>query len=167
MSNKKIVETLKNGIVFFDFDGVLVKYPLYGTKNGINPNEKWIEHCVITGYNENIIGKSEPMQVIVEIIQQLDKGRVYVLSATESSFEQNIKLKYLDKYFPDIRKENVIFVARSEYKKIILGAIYKSKLSLQGFEEQDVIMVEDTLSVIEDIERNTNFRCFHITALIP
>ena len=158
---EKVVDRLKNGVAFFDFDGVLSKYQTLDDRTMLYPDEKWVKYCV---EHDDVFKHGGPSSRIQRAIKELDPDKVYVLSVAETSFEQKHKINFIHEYFKTIKDENIFFVSKNEYKKIIIDAIHSKHYS--NMSKSKMCMVEDSLSVIMDIEQTTDFSAIHVSCFL-
>ena len=146
-------------LVFFDFDGVLSKYQTMESSVGIYPESDWVRWCIEV---DDVFKHGGPSKTMQEVVSTLGTNRVAVLSVAETSFEQKQKLEVLKEHYPEFDENAVYFVAKSEYKKMVIQSIYNKHYKYKCHESK-IFVVEDSLSVIEDIETNSKFKCKHIS----
>lgn len=149
-------------LVFFDFDGVLSKYQTLSSNVNIYPDLEWVRWCIEV---EDVFKHGGPSKTMSKIIEALGTDRVAVLSTAETSFEQNQKIEFIKKNYPTIDESKIYFVGRSEYKKVVMQAIYNLNYKYTCA-ESEIFIIEDSLDVISDIETNTKFKCKHISFFI-
>lgn len=146
----KLLESYKH--IVFDFDGVLSQ----ASENKVLiPDFEYIMRAV----NEDLFKYSRAPKTMQDYVEKLSKStRVYVLSTTASSYEQYWKSAFIAENYKDIDKQDIMFVARDEYKDLILKARFSGELN-------HVIMIDDKASVIAKLEAS-EIKCLHVSALI-
>lgn len=151
-------EMLKNKCVFFDLDGTLSEYRFHDHVSGRNDwgGQTWEEL-----FFGDVFVKNRPLKTMVELIQNLDCEKVYILGAITTNHEMDEKYEWLRKYYPCIKKENIIFVADSSLKLIALEQ-YTKKLKT---EKSDIVFVDDKHETIRKTEE-AGFTSYHITSFM-
>lgn len=157
----KIKELLKDeeSILVFDIDGVLALLEL-GEYNhfGLN-DEEWFKECEkgINYYTQDkVINKMK------NFLSSRDMSRIYVVTVIGHDNEWDFKKEFANKYYK-IFKENVYCVKRNKDKKDIL---FKIKESYPALEDYKIVMIDDTVAVLNDIMENTNFSTVHISSFL-
>ena len=157
----KIKELLndKESVLVFDVDGVLALLEL-GEYNHFSLNdEEWFKECErgINYYTENkVINKMK------NFLNSKDMNRIYVVTVIGHNNEWEFKKEFANKYY-NIIKENVYCVKKNSEKKDIL---LKIKEKYPTIEEYKVVMIDDTVAVLNDIMENTNFSTVHISSFL-
>lgn len=151
---------LKGNIVFFDFDGVLGTYQATSEKVHIDETE-YIKRQV---YGEDPFSATMAPASMKNIVGQLNPDTTYVLSNMASTFELRNKIKFLNKHYPNIKAENILFVSNDSYKRLIIEALYENKY-IGEYSKQQIILVEDTIKIISDVE-SEGFKCYHISSFL-
>ena len=91
----------------------------------------------------------------------LDPEKVYILGAITLNTEIEEKQEWLRKYYPSIKKENMIFVNNSETKLEMLEA-YRQKLNL---DYKDIAFIDDKHSTIQSAEK-MGFIAYHPSTFV-
>lgn len=155
-----IIPELKGKIVFFDFDGVLGTYQ--ATKNNVHIDDKlYVARHIL---DKDVFKYARAPKVMQAIVASLNPETTYVLSATASSFEESNKIDFLTENYPSIKRENIIFVGSSNFKVLIMRALYEKLYSFDR-SKIDMVLVEDTIEVIQSVERE-GFKCYHISSFL-
>lgn len=153
---------LKDDIVVFDIDGVLAKFD-FGNGKKFYEDESWVQ----LNMNKDMYKNIERTSLFNDLIEELDPSRIYVISMACTSFEQNNKLKFIDK-IGKIRADHVFFVANDKYKKTVLQELrYKYDRSSNNWDKR-IVMIEDSCSIMADIEmlQDEKLRCFVVSDFI-
>lgn len=151
-------EILKNKYVFFDLDGTLSEYRF---NNHVSGRNEWGGQTWEELFFGDVFVNNRPLKTMIEFIRKLDCNKVYVLGAITTNHEINEKYEWLQKYYPFIKKENIIFVADSSLKLVALNQ-YAKKLNI---EKKEIVFVDDKHSTIRETEEE-GFTSYHITSFI-
>lgn len=154
---KEAIESLKGKLVFFDFDGTLSEYRFL---NRVGPEELTGEFLYKLAF-ERIYDTIRPLATMQEVIKMLDPEKVYILGAITLNTEIEEKYKWLEKYYPSIKRENMIFVNNTETKLGMLEA-YRQKFNL---DYKDIIFVDDMHSTIQRAEE-MGFIAYHPSTFV-
>lgn len=157
-----MLNKLQGKIVIFDFDGVLYTYRAEKNKTHVT-EEEYLRRFIGDKANDVYAASWAPASMS-ELIAKLDPNLVYVLSDMAHTFELRKKQELIREYYPNIKEENVLFT-RSSYKGIVIDEMYNEIFSKMGYAKQDIIMVEDSLDVIQSIEK-FGYTCYHISMFI-
>lgn len=157
----KIKELLKdeNSILVFDVDGVLAIME-WGIYNHFILNDSdWNKACEegkIAYNEEKVSGKMK------KFLENKDMSRIYVITRAISDQERALKKEFANKYY-NILKENIFYVKDNKDKVIKLLEIRNKYPELQDYQ---IIMVEDTVSILNDVMEKTNFSTAHISSFL-
>lgn len=142
-----MVEKLKEKYVFFDVDGTLSEYrhrdKIYGGR------------CPELGCQtlndflfSDLFLKSRPLKTMQKVISQLDSDKIFVLGTVVCNNEVEQKYIWLEKYFPNFKKKNIIFISSTMLKpEVMIEYSKKYKLNLN-----DIVFVDDRLDVLRKAE---------------
>ena len=142
-----MLERLKDKYVFFDVDGTLSEYrindKLYA---GLKPE------LGCQTLNEFLFGdlflKARPLKSMQKIISKLDKDKVFILGTIVTNNEINQKYIWLKENYPNVKKENIIFISSTMLKPDVIMEYSKTyKINLE-----DVVFVDDRLDVLRKAE---------------
>lgn len=153
---------LVDDIVIFDIDGVLAKFDFCNGKKFYN-DECWVQ----LNMNRDMYNNIERTSLFNGLIDELDPSRIYVISTACTSFEQNNKIKFIER-IGKIRTDHIFFVGHDRYKKTILQELrYKYDRSSHNHDRR-IVMIEDSYSIMADIEQlqNEKLRCFLVSDFI-
>lgn len=156
----KIKELLNNNesVLVFDIDGVLSVME-FGSHNHFMTDEEWNKMVSnnINAYTEDKVSKT--MQ---EFLKDKDKDRVFVITKIEVDNEIYQKKEFANKYY-DIYKENVLCV-RNESDKV--KELLKIKEKFEDTSDEKIIMIDDTVEILNDVMQRTNFSTVHISSFL-
>jgi len=137
MIPKFLKNTSENSLVLFDMDGVCAEY-IAGEGKRIVDDEK------------NIYLNKRPIKTIIKVAKQLSKQKnitVGILSSCEYENQKEEKIKWLGKYMPFLKKENIhIIVWESDDKDYRVKEKGKQILSIKNFSK--VYLIDDKHSII-------------------
>ena len=142
-----MLERLKDKYVFFDVDGTLTEYrfndKLYA---GLKPE------LGSQTLNEFLFGdlflKARPLKSMQKIISKLDKDKVFILGTIVTNNEINQKYVWLKENYPNVKKENIIFISSTMLKPDVIMEYSKTyKINLE-----DIVFVDDRLDVLRKAE---------------
>lgn len=142
-----MIEKLKGKFVFFDVDGTLSEYR--------HRDQVYSGRCPELGcqtlndllFNDLFL-KSRPLKTMQKIISQLDSNNIFILGTVVCNNEVNQKYIWLEKFFPNFKKENIIFISSTMLKpEVIIEYSKKYNLNLS-----DMVLVDDRLDVLRKAE---------------
>ena len=142
-----MLKKLKEKYVFFDVDGTLSEYRF---------NDKlYSGGCPELGCQSledllfsNLFANARPLKNMQNIISQLDSDKVFILGTVVTNNEINQKYKWLEENYPNIKKENIIFISSTMMKPNVIIE-YTKKLDINL---QDTVFVDDRLDVLRKAE---------------
>lgn len=155
-----MIENLKGKYIFFDIDGTLSEYrhnnQIYGSK------------CPELGclslkdlLFSDLFLKARPLKTMQKIINQLDSEKIYILGAITTNNEINCKYKWLEINYPNIKKENIIFISSTMLKPDVIIE-YAQKLNISV---KDTVLIDDRLDVLRKAEE-LEIIAYHISSFI-
>ena len=133
--------------MFFDVDGTLSEYRF---------NDKlYSGGCPELGCQSledllfsNLFANARPLKNMQNIISQLNSDKIFVLGTIVTNNEINQKYKWLEENYPNIKKENIIFISSTMMKPNVIIE-YAKKLDINL---QDTVFVDDRLDVLRKAE---------------
>lgn len=142
-----MLNKLKDKYVFFDLDGTLSEYryndKLYG---GMSP-ELGCQSLSDLLFS-NLFSKARPLKTMQKIVENLDSNKIFILGTIVTNHEAEQKYEWLDKNYPNIKKDNIIFISSTMMKpNVILEYIKKLNINIK-----DVVFVDDRLDVLRKSE---------------
>lgn len=142
-----MLEKLKDKYVFFDVDGTLSEYRYRDQIYGGRCPELGCQTLNDLLFSDLFL-KSRPLKTMQKIILQLDSDRIYVLGTVVCNNEASQKYIWLEKYFPNFKKDNVIFIRSTMLKpEVMIEYSKKYHLNLS-----DMVLVDDRLDVLRQAE---------------
>lgn len=140
-----MLEKLKGKYVFFDIDGTLSEFRY---------NDKLFSDDQIgcQSLEDLLFGdlfyKARPLKVMQDVISDLYGENVFILGTVFTNNEAQQKYRWLASNFPNIKKENIIFINRAEIKPLVILEYVKHF----NWNISDVIFVDDRLDVLREAE---------------
>lgn len=153
----ELVEKLKDKLVFFDFDGTLSEFRFY---DKVGPEEMTGEFLYNLAFGK-IYDNVRPLNTMQEVVSKLNPEKIYILGAITLNSEIEEKKAWLNKNYPSIKEENMIFVDSTKTKLEILEA-YKKKFNL---EYKDIVFVDDMHATIMKAEE-MGFIAYHPSSFV-
>lgn len=158
MSKIKEVLENKDSVIAFDVDGVLAPIE-YGEYNHYYANdEEWAEEIENgTDFYKDV----RPVETIREFIKTKDINNIYVITKAMNEKEFDCKIRFLIKNY-GILKENCFMVYKDEEKLSRLDEI-QAKVNI---DDRLIVMVEDTVSILNHIMENSKYTTVHISTFL-
>lgn len=142
-----MIEKLKDKYVFFDVDGTLSEYRFNDMLYASRKPELGCQTLKDFLFGDLFL-KARPLKTMQNIIQKLDKDKIFVLGTIVTNNEINQKYVWLEKNYPNIKKENIIFISSTMLKPdVIIEYSLKYKIDLK-----DIVFVDDRLDVLRKAE---------------
>lgn len=142
-----MLENLKEKYVFFDVDGTLSEYrfkeKLYGGKCPELGCQS-LEDLLFSNLFEN----ARPLKTMQNVISNLPPEKVFILGTIVTNNEINQKYKWIEENYPNIKKENIIFISSTMLKPDVIIE-YAKKLNVNI---KDTVFVDDRLDVLRKAE---------------
>lgn len=155
---KKIIND-DESVLVFDVDGVLAVME-WGEYNHFELDDnEWFIACEKgdNSYNEDKVSRT--MQ---KFLKNKDMSRIYVITVIGHENEKIFKSKFLKEYY-NIIEENIYYVKNNLEKK---NELKKIKNKYPNMDSHKIVMIDDTVSVLNDILDNTNFSTAHISSFL-
>lgn len=114
--------------IFLDMDGTLARF---NVKNALE------RFAVEKGFFANLLA----YKGIEKINEMVENGNVYIISASPNEQADNDKMTWLDKYLPNLNKDNIIFCRLGENK----AEIIENKLNIK---------IDKTCYLLDDYTHN-------------
>lgn len=153
-----MLDKIKGKYVFFDLDGTLSEYRFNDHVSGRTERGGQTFEELFFG---DVFVSNRPLKTMVELIKELDSDKVFILGAITTNHEIEEKYVWLEKYYPSIKRENIIFVAESSLKLIAIEQ-YAKKLNIK---KGDVVFVDDKHATIREVEE-AGYKAYHITSFM-
>lgn len=156
-----MIDDILSKYVFFDVDGTLSEYryrdkvyggELYGT--GCQSL-----HDLLFA---DLFISARPLKTMQNIVSQLDRDRIFILGAAECNHEVEQKYIWLEKNYPQFRRENIFFISNTMHKPEVIIE-YCNHYSIPLYE---VAFVDDRIDVIRKAE-SMGIKSFHPSSFVP
>ena len=149
----------KESVLVFDVDGVLAvmewgKYNHYAVND-----EEWTKQCK---EGNNFYTKDRVSLKMQEFLKNKNMRRIYVITTVGDNNEGEFKREFVNTYY-NILKENVYYVNDNKEKRLEL---LKIKEKYPKLANHNLIMIDDTVEILNDIMDNTNFSTAHISTFL-
>jgi len=157
----KIKNLLKetDNVLVFDVDGVLAVQE-WGEYNHFDlTDEEWAKMSLndYHFYTEEFVSKK--MQ---NYLKDKDMSKVFVITKSYTPNEDESKIYFCNKYY-NIPKDHIFTVKSNEAK---LDVLIKISKAFPNINPHKILMIEDTVSILNDIKENTNFSTIHISSFL-
>ncbi len=156
----KIKELLNdiNSILVFDVDGVLATME-FGQRNHFLTDEEW-DICLKN--EENVYIQDRVSKRLQNFIKERNINNIYVLTRVNADIEIEYKKEFVNKYY-NILKDNVYCVKNDSEK---VNKIIEIRNKHPEVMDENIIMIDDTVDVLNDILCNTNYSTAHISSFM-
>lgn len=142
-----MLENLKDKYIFFDVDGTLSEYRY--------DNKLYGGGCSVLGCQSledllfnNLFYKARPLKTMQNIIEKLDSDKIFVLGTVTTNNEIDQKYLWLNKYFPNIKRENIFFICSTMLKPEVIVEYCKH----YNLDIKNVVFVDDRIDVLRKAE---------------
>ena len=159
MSKIKELLNNENSILVFDIDGVLAKME-WGEYNHYElDDEEWTKACEdgINNYTEDKV-----CYKMKKFLKNKNMEKIYVITTVGNNNEGEFKKEFANKYY-NIPKENIHYVENNIDKTKELIKIKNKYPELNNYQ---IIMIDDTVTILNDIMKNTEFSTVHISSFL-
>ena len=130
--------------IFLDYEGVLCETPAESP----TLNELLFEKP---------FSKLKPITKIQKLLEKVNPKRIYVLGVVDTNNEIQQKYFWLEKHFPHIEDQNVVFVS-SGVKKVDVIKAYQTKLGLKA---NEIVFIDDKEKHLAPA-RDAGFECYNV-----
>lgn len=142
-----MIKKLKEKYVFFDVDGTLSEYryddKLYGGGCSLLGCQS-LEDLLFN----NLFYNARPLKTMQNIIENLDSDKIFILGAVTTNTEIDQKYLWLNKYFPNIKRENIFFICSTMLKPEVIVEYCKH----YNLDIKNVVFVDDRIDVLRKAE---------------
>ena len=142
-----MLENLKEKYVFFDVDGTLSEYRFKDQLYGGRCPELGCQSLEDLLFS-NLFLNVRPLKTMQNVISNLDPDKVFVLGTIVTNNEINQKYKWIEENYPNIKKDNIIFISSTMLKPDVIIE-YAKKLNINV---SDTVFVDDRLDVLRKAE---------------
>ena len=124
------VDYFTNKYLLLDMDGTLACYGK--AKLDIHGNSDFV--------SSELFKNLKPVKHVIEFVKEhYDMKNVYIVTACANSIAWSEKNEWLDKYFPEVLKENRMFVGNKNYKHVFIEQ-FANKMK---WDVKDVCIIDD------------------------
>lgn len=142
-----MLENLKEKYVFFDVDGTLSEYRFKDQLYGGRCPELGCQSLEDLLFS-NLFLNARPLKTMQNVISNLDPDKIFVLGTIVTNNEINQKYKWIEENYPNIKKDNIIFISSTMLKPDVIIE-YAKKLNINV---SDTVFVDDRLDVLRKAE---------------
>ena len=146
-------------VIAFDLDGVLAKIEWDKYNHFLYNDVEWQNACEegkVEYGEKNVIKK---MQAFLET---KDMSRIFVVTRVNSDIEVELKRDFVSKYY-NIPREN-LFEVRHNAEKV--ERLFEIKEKFPELPNYKLVMVDDTVMVLNSIWLNSDFSTAHISSFL-
>ena len=138
---------LKEKYVFFDVDGTLSEYRFKDQLYGGRCPELGCQSLEDLLFSDLFLN-ARPLKTMQNVISNLNSEKVFILGTIVTNNEINQKYKWIEENYPNIKKENIIFISSTMLKPDVIIE-YAKKLNINI---NDTVFVDDRLDVLRKAE---------------
>ena len=142
-----MLENLKEKYVFFDVDGTLSEYRFKDQLYGGRCPELGCQSLEDLLFSDLFLN-ARPLKTMQNVISNLNSEKVFILGTIVTNNEINQKYKWIEENYPNIKKENIIFISSTMLKPDVIIE-YAKKLNINI---NDTVFVDDRLDVLRKAE---------------
>ena len=136
-----------NKYILLDMDGTICGYTK--ARFDIDGNADFV--------NGELFLHLKPVQYVIDYVKEhYDMENVYIVTAVANSIAWEEKNKWLDKYFPELPKENRYFCGNKDYKYVFVKQLADHK----GWKRNEMVLVDDYHPTIEKCKK-VQINCIH------
>ena len=159
MSRIKELLNDNTSVLVFDIDGVLAVAEWGEHTHFALSDDEWTNACKngTDFYTEDKV--SAKMQ---DFISRKDLDKIFVITTANSRNEGEFKRRFANKFYK-IPKENVYYVENNSEKVLKLAEI---KRKFPNLLDEKIIMIDDTMSILNDVMEKTKFSTAHISSFL-
>lgn len=158
MSRIKELINSNESVLVFDIDGVLAIME-FGIHNHFMDDDEWND---MVSKNINFYTEDKVSKTMKNFLSTKDMSKVYVVTKINEDNEIIQKQEYANKYYK-ILKENVYCVKNDSDK---VNELLRIKDKYKELPDENLIMIDDTVEILNDIMENTNFSTAHISSFL-
>ncbi len=109
---------------------------------------------------EKPFSKLKPNAKMQKLLEKVNPKKIYVVGVVDTNNEIQQKYFWLEKHFPHIEDQNIIFVSSST-KKVDVIKEYQAKL---GLKSEDIVFVDDKEKHLAPA-RAAGFECYNVNEI--
>ena len=142
-----MIEKLRNKYVFFDVDGTLSEYRYNDKLYGGGCSELGCQSLEDLLFND-LYYQARPLKTMQKVIEKLDSDMIFILGAVTTNKEIDRKYKWLEEFFPNIKRKNMFFICSTMLKPEVIIEYCKH----YNININDVVFVDDRIDVLRKAE---------------
>ena len=142
-----MLEKLKGKYVFFDVDGTLSEYRHRDQIYAVKCPELGCQTLNDFLFSDLFL-KSRPLKTMQNIISKLDSDKIFILGTVVCNNEVKQKYIWVERYYPNFKKENIIFISSTMLKPDVILEYSKQ----YNIDLNDIVFVDDRLDVLRKAE---------------
>lgn len=156
----KIMELLQaeDSVAIFDIDGVLAAYEYGEYNHNACRDEDWNEYIS----NNEVYKEARPLKVLQDFIANKNEENVFVCSV--ASYDERIKKEAFVIKNYGISRMRIFFVTDKTKKVEAINMI--KEMFFPETEDKKFVMVDDTSSVLTNIQENSGYSTAHISSFM-
>ena len=159
MSKIKELLQMKDTVLVFDIDGVLAVLEFGDTNHYKLDDEEWNK---ATSLNINYYTQELVSLKMQKFLKEKNMDNIYVITTSANDNEGKMKQEFVNKYY-NIKSENVYYVLNNKNKVDKLKEIKEMYPTLEDYK---IVMIDDTVEILNIIMDNTNFSTAHISSFL-
>lgn len=141
------VDYYTNKYIMLDMDGTIAGYS----------KVRFDEEGNADFVNGELFKYLRPVNNVINYVKEnYDMNNVYICTAVANSIAWEEKNEWLDKYFPEIPKENRLFCGNKDYKYVFV----KQFAEHMGWKRNELVLIDDYHHTILKCKEN-NINCLH------
>lgn len=143
---------LKDKILFVDYEGTLSENPVGSNLDKtVNFNDLLFK---------DVFANCQPIKKMQVFLEQFESHNIYIIGVIDTNREIEAKYRWLEKCYPFILKENIVFVS-SEHKKVdVINEFVKTK----NLKKENIVFIDDKESHLK-IVREQQYTCFNVNKI--
>lgn len=150
------INETKGKYIFWDIDGVLAPYRINGH---VEDPEGKNKGASVEEINEGCFLVRQPSKFMQNVVATCGSKQNIILGHCTIQKEKDDKQIWLDRHYPSITERILIFEHEPKYKALI------EYCDLHNISLDDVIFVDDTLSILREAERH-GINAWHISSFM-
>jgi len=154
---RNMYKIFKNKIVVLDIDGTLTEFRHHDKRLLPVADADFDDYCADNDAYHNV----RPLKTLQRIVKKLRSDDLYILSTSPKLPRQEQKIKWLQKHYPNIKRQNIYFVKEDKAKYEVLATL-KNK-----YPDRTICFIDDTTKTLLHVEElDEEFELYHITSFI-
>lgn len=151
---------LQNKYIFFDVDGTLSEYRYNDRLYSGECSEFGCQSLGDLLFGD-LFFQARPLKTMQKLIEGLDYDKVFILGTVVTNNEVNQKYRWLAKYYPNIKKENIFFVSSTMIKPDVILEFCK----YHGIDVSETVFIDDRIDVLRKAE-SLGIKAYHPSSFI-